>query len=96
MATVVIAASAVADLDVLIVTHQLPATTRRRVRASLARLSRYPLLGRALTGRWRAFRFIVGPWAWLLVVYLYDEAADEVAVVTIQDARSARAATGSR
>lgn len=96
MATVVLARSAVVDLDDLIVTHSLPATTRQRVRTSLEPLASFPLLGPALTGRWQGFRFILGPWPWMLVVYVYDEGSDQVAVVTIQDARSARAATSQR
>jgi len=42
-----------------------------------------------LAGRWRGFRFILGPWPWMLLVYAWDETAEVVAVVTIQDARSA-------
>ncbi len=56
-------------------------------------LAQFPLLGAPLEGRWRDFRFILGPWRWMLIVYRYDEARDQVVVVTIQDARSARAAT---
>ena len=41
-----------------------------------------------------ADRFVVGPWRWMIVVYAFDEADDRVAILTIQDARSARAATG--
>ena len=96
MATVVLALSAVADLDGLIVTHSLPATTRRRVRASLEPLAAFPMLGPALAGRWHGFRFILGPWPWMLLVYVYDAGTDQVSVVTIQDARSARAATSRR
>lgn len=96
MATVVLAESAVADLDRLIVTHSLPATARQRVRMSLEPLAAFPLLGPALTGRWQGFRFILGPWSWILVIYVYDEGTDQVSIVTIQDARSARAATSQR
>jgi hypothetical protein len=96
MATVYLAVSAVADLDELIATRGLPASTRQRVRASLETLAEFPLLGPALTGRWQRFRFLLGPWPWMLMVYAYDEETDEVAVVTIQDARSARAATSRR
>jgi hypothetical protein len=32
----------------------------------------------------------------MVIVYVYDAAADRVAVVTIQDARSSRAATALR
>jgi len=94
MATVVVAESAQADLNILILTHGLPASTRDRVRTALARLATFPFLGPALTGRWHGLRFILGPWPWMLVVYEYDEATDQVSVITIQDSRSARAATG--
>lgn len=96
MAAVVIARSAVADLDDLIVSRGLPVNTRQRVRASLEPLAVYPLLGPALTGRWQGFRLILGPWPWMLLVYVYDEVANRVSVVTIQDARSARSATSQR
>lgn len=96
MATVVLAESAVADLDDLIATHSLPGNTRERVRTSLQSLATFPLLGPALSGAWQGFRFVLGPWPWMLLVYVYDGEAGQVAVVTIQDARSARAATSER
>lgn len=96
VATVVLAESAVADLDGLIATHSLPGNTRERVRVSLKALATFPLLGPALSGTWQGFRFVLGPWPWMLFVYVYDEEAGEVAVVTMQDARSARAATSLR
>ena len=96
MATVVVTPTAVADLDWLIRTHSLPANTRERAISSLRALERFPLLGAPLTGRWAGFRFVLGPWRWMLLVYVYDDEADRVAVVTIQDARSARAATSTR
>jgi plasmid stabilization system protein ParE len=95
VATVVLAAPALADLERLIVTHSLPATTRGRVRTSLEPLASFPLIGSRLVGRWQGFRFILGPWPWMLVVYDYDESIDQVGVVTIQDSRSARSATSS-
>jgi hypothetical protein len=52
-------------------------------------------MGPALSGRWQGFRFLLGPWRWLLLVYVYIEAEDRVVVVTIQDARSAMSATTS-
>lgn len=94
MATVVIAEPAAAQLDQLIRRLDLPGSTRARVRARLEPVAAFPLLGRALAGRWEGFRFVLGPWPWMLLVYEYDEATDRVGVVTIQDARSARAATG--
>lgn len=92
MATVVVAESARADLDALIVTHSLPASTRDRVRQALARLAEFPRLGPELTGRWQGLRFILGPWPWMLLVHEFDQTTDQVAVVTIQDSRWARAA----
>jgi hypothetical protein len=93
VAEVRLSAIAVADLDRLILTHSLPQDTRARVKRSLLALERFPHLGRELEGRWRPFRFILGPWRWLLIVYVYDELRDVVVVVTIQDARSSAAAT---
>ena len=93
MARVVVAESAQADLNALVLSHSLPASTQARARTSLRPLATFPLLGPALTGRWHGFRFILGPWPWMLLVYVYDGAADQVSVVTVQDSRSARAAT---
>lgn len=53
------------------------------------------LIGASLEGRWAPYRFVLGPWRWMLVVYAYDEEADRAAVVTIQDARSGQAATSA-
>jgi hypothetical protein len=88
VASVELARAAVEDLDALMRSHSLPADTRARVARSLRPLERFPLMGPALTGRWEGFRFLLGPWRWLLLVYTYDEADDRVVVVTIQDARS--------
>lgn len=63
---------------------------------SLRPLERFPLLGPELAGRWKGFRFLLGPWRWLLLVYVFIEAEDRVVVVTIQDARSSSAATATR
>ena len=95
MATVVVTPTAVDNLDTLIRTLSLPGTTRERVKSSLRPLARFPRLGAPLEGRWAQFRFVLGPWRWMLIVYVYDEAADRVWVVTIQDARSAVAATST-
>ena len=93
MARLVIAERAQANLRAMIRTHSLPANTRERVRIAIAPLAEFPQLGPRLHGRWEQFRFVLGPWPWMLVVYHWDEAADTVVVVTIQDARSSRAAT---
>jgi hypothetical protein len=96
VALVVVTESARADLLVMILTHSLPPTTIDRVRAALAALAELPQLGPALEGRWDGFRFVLGPWPWMLLVYVWGEGADGVSVVTIQDARSATAATSER
>ena len=93
MAAVELAHSAVEDLDALIATHSLPPDTRLRVARSLRPLARFPRMGPALDGRWAGFRVLLGPWRWMLLVYVHLESEDRVVVVTIQDARSATSAT---
>lgn len=90
MADVIVTPTAVADLDRLIRTDSLPSSTRERVGRSLGSLARFPLIGVPLEGRWSGFRFVLGPWRWMILVYVYDEVADRVAVVTVQDGRAAR------
>jgi len=85
--------TAIERLDRMIVTHSLPADTQARVQRSLRVVERFPLIGRQLEGPWRDLRFIVGPWRWLLIVYAYEEPADRVLVVSIQDARKSTAVT---
>jgi hypothetical protein len=91
VAAVELAVAAVEDLDALIRTHSLPADTRPRVARSLRSLGQFPLMGAALDGRWEGFRFVLGPWRWLLLVYVFIESEDRVVVVTIQDGRSSAA-----
>lgn len=93
MARIEFARAAVEDLDRLIRTHSLPHDTRDRVRASLGQLERFPRLGPELAGRWSGFRFVLGPWRWMLLVYVFDEQEDRVIVATVQDARSSGAVT---
>ena len=94
MAHVELARAAVEDLDRLVLTHSLPGDTRQRVRTALEPLRQFPPLGPELVGRWEGFRFILGPWRWMLLVYTFDEARARVVIVTIQDARTSRSATG--
>jgi len=96
VASVELAAAAIEDLDRLIRTHSLPASTRARIARSLRALERFPLMGPELAGRWEGLRFLLGPWRWMLLVYVFIEAEDRVVVVTIQDARSSTAATAAR
>ena len=91
----VIAPTALGDLVALIRSHSLPANTLDRVRHALRPLSDHPLLGAPLEGRWQGFRFILGPWRWMIVVYAYDEETAQVSIITVQDGRSAGAATAA-
>jgi plasmid stabilization system protein ParE len=93
VARVVVVPAAVEDLERLIFTHSLPRDTKDRVRRSVRPLGRFPLLGAALGGRWRGFRFILGPWRWMIIVYVHDAENDVVSVVTIQDGRAARSSS---
>jgi plasmid stabilization system protein ParE len=94
VAQVELARAAVAELDELVRTHSLPPDTRQRVRDVLEPLQQFPRLGPELPGRWEGFRFILGPWRWMLLVHIFDEDRDRVAVVTVQDATASTAATG--
>ncbi len=93
MARVLVAPAAADDLARMIATHSLPADTRARARRSIAPLGKFPLLGAPLAGRWRDYRFILGPWRWLLIVYAFDPGTDIVAILTIQDGRTSAATT---
>jgi plasmid stabilization system protein ParE len=93
MARVVVAPSAREDLAHLITVLNLPENTRARVKARLRLLAATPEQGAPLDGRWGGFRFVLGPWPWMLIIYAYDDKDDRVGVVTIQDARRAHAAT---
>ncbi len=75
----------------MILTHSLPYDTRVRVKRTLRVLERFPRVGRQLEGRWSPFRFILGPWRWLVLLYTYDQQRDLIVVVSIQDARSSSA-----
>lgn len=93
MARVELSKAALEDLDRLTRTHSLPGDTRERLKRSIAPLMRLPLLGAVLQGRWSGFRFILGPWRWMVAVYVYLEADDRIVIVTIQDGRSSRFAS---
>jgi plasmid stabilization system protein ParE len=96
VARVELAVAAVEDLETLIRTHSLPAETRARVARSLSSLVEFPKLGPALMGRWDGHRLILGPWRWLILVYVLLEEEDRVVVVTIQDGRSSSAVTATQ
>lgn len=65
------------------------------MRRTLEPLTTFPMMGAELTGAWSDFCFIIGPWPWLLIVYAVIDAGERVVVVTMQDARSAKAPTAA-
>lgn len=93
MPSVVVSPAAKRNLSRIITTHNLPRDTRARVRNRIQPLADFPLMGAELARRWGGFRFILGPWAWMLIVYSYDREEDQVNVLTIEDVRMADSAT---
>jgi hypothetical protein len=96
VARVELSKAAVEDLDTLIRTHSLPPDTRLRVRRSLRHLDRFPRMGAELSGRWQGMRFLLGPWRWMILVYVFLEDEDRVVILTVQDGRSSTAAAAER
>lgn len=94
MARVQVSRVAVEDLDRLIEAKGLPPDTRDRLMRSLSVLETFPRAGRELVGRWAGFRFWIGPWAWMIILYEYRASSQTVAVVAIHDGRASSAATG--
>jgi plasmid stabilization system protein ParE len=92
LARIEVSRSAVEDLDRLILTHSLPKDTKQRFKRAVRPLARFPRLGPELGGRWSSFRFILGPWRWMLVVYTHLEVENRLVIVTVQDARSSSSA----
>lgn len=95
MATVEVTRAARDELRELIETHSLPDDTRTRVSRSLLALHEFPRAGKELSGVWRECRAIIGPWGWLVVVYMYIDSDDRAVVIAFQDARNSSAATGT-
>jgi plasmid stabilization system protein ParE len=88
MSTIEVTRFAREDLRGLIETRRLPADTRERVSRSLLTLEEFPRAGKQLSGVWRDCRALIGPWGWLIVVYMYIEAEDRVVVIAFHDART--------
>ncbi|HEY3017244.1 MAG TPA: type II toxin-antitoxin system RelE/ParE family toxin [Gaiellaceae bacterium] len=96
MVSVELTQAAIEDLERLISSHSLPPDTKERVKRSLRPLADFPRIGAPLSGRWQGFRFLLGPWRWMLIVYEYFEDEGRVVIVTIQDGRSSRSVTVAR
>lgn len=95
MPTVLVSPRARRNLERLILTHSLPASTVGQFTASIEPLAAFPSIGAPLGGRWSRYRFILGPWRWMLIVYEHRPEQDVIGIVTVQDARSSTAATSS-
>lgn len=91
MAHLIVSAHAREDLARLLASHCLPSNTRRRVAESVEHLRFAPQAGQALEGDWEGFRYVFGPWRWMVIVYHYWDEVDAVAIVAIYDGRSASA-----
>jgi plasmid stabilization system protein ParE len=96
VARVIVTPRALADVHELIGVLGLPESTLRRVARSLRILESFPLAGRALTGRWEGVRFLIGPWPWLILLYVHDAEDDVVYVVAAHDGRSSTSASQDR
>ena len=97
MARVEVSRAAVEDIARLRITHSLPPDTNERIRSSLRALEQFPRLGTALEGdEWDDFRFLLGPWRWMVIVYEINDDGHRLVVVTVQDGRSSIAATAPR
>jgi hypothetical protein len=87
---------AVAGLDRLVRSHSLPADTRTRVEASARPLERFPRFGpelRSLADE-EELRFLIGPWPWLVIVYLFLARENRIVLVSIEDGRAATSTIG--
>lgn len=95
MAQVIVSPRAKRDVDEAISRLSLAADTWSRIVHSLRVLETFPLSGPQLGGRWAPARFVLGPWSWMLLLYIYDEDSDRVFIVSMSDARSAAAPRSS-
>lgn len=83
------------NLEELIEVLDLPDDTRPRVRDCLRTLIVAPESGRGLLPPFAPARWVIGPWRWMILVYLYDDATDVATVIAIQDGRSRDAASST-
>jgi hypothetical protein len=92
MPTIEVTRQARDELRELMESRRLPTDTRKRVSRSLLTLEEFPRAGKQLSGVWRDCRALVGPWGWLIVVYMYLESEDRIVVIAFPDARTSEAA----
>lgn len=96
MPRVVVTHAAARDLRELIRTHRLPANTIERVKRSIRPLAEFPELGAELGGDFAPRRFILGPWRWMIVIYMFYPGSDLVAILAFVDARTSTSSTAHR
>jgi hypothetical protein len=89
LAEILVTPRAQRDAGEAIANLGLPADTWARIAHSLQVLETFPLAGSPLAGRWAPTRFVLGPWPWMLLLYLYDEPSDRVHIVAAHDGRAA-------
>jgi mRNA-degrading endonuclease RelE of RelBE toxin-antitoxin system len=92
MPTIEVTRQARDELRELIKSRKLPPDTRKRISRALLTLEGFPRAGKQLSGVWRDCRAVIGPWGWLIVVYMYIEIGDRVVVIAFYDARTSDAA----
>lgn len=96
MARVVLTQAAARDLRDLMRTHRLPENTIERVKRSLRPLADFPQLGSELGGTFAPRRFLLGPWRWMIVIYMFYPKSDLVAILAIVDGRTSTSPTAHR
>jgi plasmid stabilization system protein ParE len=94
VAQVIVTPQAQRDVNETILALNLPDDAWARIARSLRTLEMFPLAGVELEDRWAPTRFVLGPWSWMVLLYLYEKSSDRVYVVAMHDARSASSATG--
>jgi plasmid stabilization system protein ParE len=83
---------ALSHLERLVLTHNLPPDARERIEASTQPLRRFPLIGPEIRAAADgSLRFLIGPWPWLVIIYLYIEADERAVIVSVEDGRAATA-----
>lgn len=95
MTQVIVTPRAQRDIEDAIAKLSLPDDTWTRIDHSLRTVETFPQAGRALEGGWEGTRFVLGPWHWMILLYLYEEGRDTVYVVAMHDGRSTRSASAA-
>ena len=44
-----------------------------------------------MRGPWEEYRYVLGPWPWMVIIYRYWELADAVVILRIYDGRTGAA-----